>query len=104
MIKSFDQVGECWIDLRLSQMTKSEWSNYPNHVLLIVHWSGALFYLTQARSQVEPPYKEGVSPPIRTYGLPYGSYQSSRGGTDLKTDTHITVTTLCRTRWIKEKK
>jgi hypothetical protein len=36
MIKPFDQGGECWVDLRISQMTKSEWANHPNYVLLIV--------------------------------------------------------------------
>jgi hypothetical protein len=36
MIKSFDQGGECRVDLRLSQMTKSEWANHPNYVMFIV--------------------------------------------------------------------
>jgi hypothetical protein len=62
MIKLFDQVGECRVDLGLSQMTKLEWANHPNYVLFIVPLSGALSYLSRARSQVEPPYKEGSRP------------------------------------------
>jgi hypothetical protein len=39
-------------------MTKSEWANHCNHIMLIVPWLGALTYLTQAQPQIKLTYTQ----------------------------------------------